>query len=195
MKKIYIFISILLSVNCSLSFAQSVKSYEKKSSVISLGYGVNNIWKQLFKKSVLSNYYSSLKGTGPVTLIYEYGLTNRISAGVTLSYSSLKAVSTLGTNRNDEKLTNFSVLLRGSYHIINKPKWDGYLGWGAGYYKFDYTSKDNSGGSFENIKVPGAFGWTGHGGIKYYFKPHFAGMIEAGFVAGSYGQLGIAYKF
>ncbi|MEO7266236.1 MAG: hypothetical protein ABIW38_15060 [Ferruginibacter sp.] len=195
MKKNYLVISIFLSLNCSLSSAQSIKSYQKKSSVISLGYGVNNIWKQLFKESVLSNYYSSLKGVGPVTLIYEYGFTSRISAGVALGYSSLKAVSTYGTYRNDEKLTNFSVLLRGSYHIINKPKWDGYLGGGAGYYKFNYTSKDNSGGSLENIKVPGAFGWTGHGGIKYYFNPHFAGMIEAGFVAGSYGQLGVAYKF
>ncbi len=85
--------------------------------------------------------------------------------------------------------------MRGSYHIINKPKWDGYLGGGAGYYRFNYTSKDNSGGSLENIKVPGALGYTGHGGIKYYFNPHFSGMVEAGFVAGSYGQFGVAYKF
>lgn len=177
------------------SFAQAGKSYQKKSSVISLGYGVNNIWKQLFKKSAIADNYSSLSSKGPVTLIYEYGFLNRISAGIALGYSSIKAVSTSGTFRTDEKLTNLSILARASYHIINKLKWDGYLGGGVGYYKFNYTSEDNRGFNFGYIKVPGAFGYTGHGGIKYYFSPHFAGMVEAGFVAGSYGQLGVAYKF
>ncbi|MEO6405037.1 MAG: hypothetical protein ABIY51_11340 [Ferruginibacter sp.] len=194
MKKIYILLFLVCFFAC-ISFAQSSNSYQKKKSVISAGYGVNNIWKQLFKKSALNDYYSSLKGTGPITLVYEYGFSDKISGGVALGYSSLKAVSTYGTYRNDEKLTNFSVLLRASYHIINKPKWDGYLGGGAGYYKFNYTSKDNSGGSIENIKVPGALGFTGHGGLKYYFTTQFAAMLEAGFVAGSYGQVGFAYKF
>ena len=190
MKKLFLLSACFLFLSLA-SIAQVEKSYQKKGSVISAGYGVNNIWKQLFKKSSLSNYYSSLSSTGPVTLIYEYGFFNRISAGITLSYSSLKAVSAFGSNSNTERLTNFSILARASYHFINKPRWDGYLGAGAGYYNFNYTSSSN----IENIKAPGAFGYTGHGGVKYYFTNHLAGMLEAGFVAGSYGQVGLAYKF
>ncbi|MEO7444446.1 MAG: hypothetical protein ABIT96_05140 [Ferruginibacter sp.] len=188
------FIVVFIVGCCSHTYAQA---YEKKSSVISVGYGVNNIWKALFKKSVLNGYYSSLGSAGPVTFIYEYGFHKRISAGVAISYSSIKAVSNYGSFVNTEKLTNFSSLARVTYHVLNKEKWDGYLGVGAGYFKFNYTSKDNSGSSNggSGIKVPGAFGYSGLGGAKYYFTPHLAGMAEVGFVAGSYGQLGLAYKF
>lgn len=192
-----IFFATVMLLYCSLSLAQEIPASVKNTSVISVGYGVNNIWKTLFKNSAISDYYKSLGSIGPVTLIYEYGFHRRISVGAAFSYSSIKAVSSYGGFENTEKLTNFSAILRGTYHILLKDKWDGYFGAGAGYYKFNYSSEDNSGGSNSGsgIKVPGAFGYSGLGGVKYYFTEHFAGMAEIGFVAGSYGQLGLAWKF
>ena len=176
---------------------QAQLAYERKQSNLSLTYGVHNIWKQLFKESIISNYYASLKSKGPLSITYDYALHRKISAGITLAYSNLKARSVYGSYENNEKLTNFSVLGRASYHIIIKEKWDGYAGAGAGYYRFNYSSVDNAGGSNggSGIKVPGAFGYTGHGGIRYFFSKDFAAMAELGFVAGSYGQVGISYKF
>ena len=65
------------------AFAQEDNAYTQGSSTISAGYGIGNIWKKLFK---LSNSFSGgdskVSATGPFTLIYEYGFSEKISAGV-----------------------------------------------------------------------------------------------------------------
>ncbi len=198
MKKIFTAISLLFIMK-SAAFAQTdEKAYHKKNSTIATGYGIGNVWKMLF------NFYAPISGsdykislTGPFALVYEYGFTNRISGGVALGYSKINAVFTYQNSKNIEKFTNFSALVRGNYHFFTSAKWDPYAGVGIGYFKFNYTSRDASGSSNPGtgVKVPGLLGFSGQLGTKYYFTPHFAAFAEAGFVADSFVQLGINYKF
>lgn len=123
----------------------------------------------------------------------KYGLTENISVGAVVSYSSLK--NTL-SNNNVQKLTQFGAVLRGNYHFGSSDKFDPYIGIGVGYYNFKYTSKDANGNDVTSFySVPGAFGYQGQLGAKYYFMPSLAAFAEIGYVAGSFGQIGVNFKF
>ncbi|MDB5203346.1 MAG: hypothetical protein JWQ27_2755 [Ferruginibacter sp.] len=197
MQKIIVLL-IALSIVQSMKAQENSRAYYKSQSTVALGYGIGNVWKRVFKANAPNGGASyDINSTGPVSLVYEYGFTKRISGGIALGYSQVKAVLTYGPLINTERLTNYSALARANYHFGHDPKWDLYAGGGIGYYKFTYDSKDNSGNnnSGSGIKVPGAFGSTAELGAKYYVKPCFAVFAEAGYVAGSYGQLGVNVRF
>ena len=198
MGKIFAGISLFFIIQ-SAAFAQhNEMAYGKKQSTISAGYGIGNVWKRLF------NFYSPISGsdykvssTGPFSLVYEYGFTHRISGGIALGYSKIKAILTYQQSKNIETLSNFSALARGNYHFLKSPKWDPYAGLGVGSFKFNYTSKDASGNgnAGTGVKVPGVLGFSGQIGAKYYVSKSFGAYAEVGYVAGSVGQVGINYRF
>ncbi len=191
MKKVLFVSAILLSLTTA-SIAQDGggRAYEQGKSTVALGYGFGNIWKSSFKAAGVGG---SFKGMGPFALTYEYGLTENISVGAVVSYSSLK--NTL-SNNNVQKLTQFGAVLRGNYHFGSSDKFDPYIGIGVGYYNFKYTSKDANGNDVTSFySVPGAFGYQGQLGAKYYFMPSLAAFAEIGYVAGSFGQIGVNFKF
>jgi outer membrane protein W len=194
-----IFLVATLCFFCSICFSQyQAPAYFKGQSTISAAHGIINFWKRLFDFTVPDPDASyKVSSTGPYSLFYEYGFSNRISAGIALGYTSIKGVLKYQTYRNDEKFTNFAILARGSYHFGKIKNFDPYVGVGAGYYKFDYSSKDNSGSVTPGtgVKVPGAFGYSGLLGGRYYFNPNIAAMVEVGYVAGSYIQAGITARF
>jgi hypothetical protein len=63
---------------------------------------------------------------------------------------------------------------------------------GLGYFHFKYHN-DNPG--IFNSRVPAAFGYSLQLGAKYYFTNQAELYAKAGYIGGSFGQLGIAVKF
>lgn len=178
---------------CAQSSAQEVRAFEKGNSIISLGYGIGNIWKAFLEDAVSypDNTYK-VSNNGTYTLIYEYGVTDRISAGLAVGYSEVEGTFIGFGEKFTEKLTNFSVLARANYHIGKFRKFDPYVGGGIGYYHFNY-SNDRPG--LVNSKVPGAFGYSAQLGLRYYATPQWAAFGEVGYVGGSLVQLGVTFKF
>jgi outer membrane protein W len=190
------FMLLLSAINAPAQTETSASAYHKNGSVISAGYGIYNAWRRLFSVNAPAGTTYTVSAAGPATIVYEYAFTNRISGGVSLSYSKLKGILRYGLYKNTETLTNFSALLRANYHFGQSAKWDPYIGGGAGYYSFEYTSKDNAGGanSGSGLKIPGAFALSAQAGTKYYFNRHFGLFAELGYVAGSVGQVGATVK-
>ena len=199
MKKILFLSAILFAVSTS-SFAQYDEdaAYVQGQSTLSAGYGVGNIWKKLFKFGGSYSGAYKVSATGPFSLTYEYGLSDKISGGIAVSYAQVK-----GTNTDPdpdlgyvETLTNFSAIARANYHFGSSEKFDPYIGLGLGYYNFKYEFKDGKGNADNNLfAVPGALGFNGQLGAKYYFSPSFGAFAEVGYVAGAFGQVGLTAKF
>lgn len=206
MKKVLLMAVILLAASVG-SFAQNYSgcygsddpAYVQGQSTVSVGYGVGNIWKKLFK--INSTFYKGtykVSSTGPFSLTYEYGVTDRISGGIAASYSEVKGAYTDPDNKDNnhvERLTNLSVIARGNYHFGISPKFDPYIGLGIGYYKFKYEEtgiKDKI--ETQSVAVPGSIGYNGQIGAKYYFTPAFGVFAEVGYVVGGYGQAGLTIK-
>jgi outer membrane protein W len=214
MKKLICATAILFAA-ISSSFAQDGDAaYNQGQSTLSVGYGFLSPYKTLFKLSSIyggasagvTTKYSSL---GPIGLTYEYGASEKISAGVQVAYGTIKNVSTekdgLGAGKDyitTQKLDQLSVILRGNYHFGSSSKFDPYVGLGLGYGNFKYktTSNDPSDNDayfsqYYNISVPTSFGITGQVGAKYYFSENIGAYAELGYLAGSFAQIGITAKF
>ncbi len=197
MKSKYALIVTLTVISMNCLAQNELTAFSKRSSAISLGYGIGNVWKTLLKKTTSypgGNY--KISSTGPFSFAYEYGFTKRISAGIALGYSQAKRIFYFSTSTNTEKLSNFASIARANYHIGKWPKTDLYAGFGLGYYKFTLTSVDNTGSSTPTlINEPGALGGSLQLGLKYYFTPVIGVIAEVGYVAGSYAQVGVTAKF
>lgn len=215
MRKLLFSMATLFALS-STSFAQDGEeggAYNQGQSSISVGYGFLSPFKTLFKLSSLygsgtgvTTKYSSL---GPIGLTYEYGVSEKISAGVQVAYGTIKNVTTekdgLGAGKNyivTEKLDQLSVILRGNYHFGSSSKFDPYVGLGLGYGNFKYKTTSNDPADndayfdqFYNISVPTSFGITGQVGAKYYFSESIGAYAELGYLAGSFAQVGITAKF
>lgn len=204
MKKI-LFAAVLFTCVATTASAQDEgAAYSQGQSTVTLGYGLGNIYKKLFKFSGgfggffgTGNY--KVSSTGPFALTYEYGVADHISVGVLLGYTSVTGKYTDATfpaDNYDEKLTNMQAVLRGNYHFGSSEKFDPYIGLGVGYYNFKYKYNDASGTTSNSFfAVPTSFAFNGQLGAKYYFSSNVGVFLEAGYVAGAYGQGGLAFKF
>jgi outer membrane protein W len=207
MKRSLLALCAILTMSLSSHAQDDGSAYSQGQSTISLGYGVGNVFKTLFTLSG-----ATVSSTGPFALTYEYGVTDKISAGLSVGYSSVTGVTTDNSGApsfydvETQKLTAFSAVVRGNYHFGSSPNFDPYIGLGIGYYNFTFTDKDvqtdnttspptvttsNGSGAFS---IPGAIGYTAQLGAKYYFVPSFGAMAEIGYVGGSYLQVGLTYK-
>lgn len=188
----YLLIVCLLSSFIPQSFSQNRGAFSKGNHLISAGVGIGNIWKT-FLEDVYTYPDNSYKvsSKGAFTLIYEYGLSKRISAGVALGYSKVVGNLNYFGLSYSETLTNFSVLARADFHIGKSQKFDPYFGGGLGYYSFNYYN-DKPG--LINSKVPGSFGYSAQIGAHYYFIPRLGAFAEVGYVGGSLAQIGLTYK-
>jgi len=194
MKSLYILLIIILNSLCST--AQQKFAFHKRTSVITLGYGVGNIWKQFLEEGISSPESYSVSSSGPIAFTYEYGFFNRISAGFIVGYSLLKGKFTSNQVPFEDRLTCFSLLARANYHFLPRKKLDLYAGGGLGYYNFKYQAKDGTGAPFTlNNRIPGTFGYSVQVGIRYYFSNNIGAYAELGYLGGSLAQFGIAFSF
>lgn len=207
-KKFLVSAAMLVMAFSTKTFAQDDAAFVKGGSSISVGYGFISPYKTLFK---LSNAFSTssakFTATGPIGVTYEYGVSDKISMGAQVAYSTMKNVTTDpgALNGKDyivtDKLDQLSVIIRGNYHLGSSAKFDPYVGLGLGYgnFKFKTTSNDPSDTPSDlaafSISVPGALGITGQIGAKYYFSTSVGAYAELGYLAGSFAQVGVTLKF
>ncbi len=202
MKKLLLVCAIGLFAGINTASAQEGDgtAYSQGQSTVSLGYGFGNIWKKLFKiTSAFSGGSYKTSSTGPYSITYEYGVTDKISVGLAVAYSQIKGVYTDPSDPDEnytDKLTNTSAILRGNYHFGSSAKFDPYIGLGLGYYNFKYETKYKDGTNTGNVfAIPGSFGFNGQLGAKYYITDQFGLFAEVGYVVGGIGQIGVNFKF
>jgi len=186
---------ILLSCFSTKSISQDTyPAFQKKSHVIQLGYGVGNIWKWFLKEGISPEFDYKVKSTGPFALTYEYGLFRHLSIGIIGGYSVLKGRFDFYGQKVTDKLTSFSLLARANYHYLKWKKIDAYVGGGLGYYHFRYEALDPAGEPAPFHRVPGEFGYSLQLGARYFFSDVLGFYLEAGYVGGSVGQLGVSLR-
>lgn len=114
MKKTVLFLFLLVS---HTAFSQS--AFTKGENVVTIGYGLPNIYKRLLlqdmqntdaqMKSFAKNYGStftySSKGAGPFLLKYEHGLSDKLGLGLVIGYFNTRVTETY-TYKNGIQPTN-----------------------------------------------------------------------------------------
>ena len=169
--------------------AQVNPAYKKHTSTITAGYGFGNVWKTFLDKAITIPEYK-VSSTGPFTLIYEYGITKRISGGLAGCYSRVNGNSK--RFQLADELTILSLLARADYHFGSSVKFDPYFGAGIGINNARYI---NNASVNANSKVPSTFEYSGQLGIKYFILSQVGIYAEAGYVGGSFLQGGFTVKF
>ncbi len=161
-------------------FAMAVSaqnSFTKGDNLVSLGVGLGSpYW---------GSGYSASFPLNP-TITIEKGITNEISIGGTLSYSSSKF------DYYDWKFNAYYIGARGAYHFdISRDNIDVYAGAGLGYVIVSVGSKSSGVASTAASGV----GYAAFGGGKYYFNHKTAAYAELGYGSFSILNLGISFKF
>lgn len=168
-------------------------AHTKGQSTVTAGIGIGNIWKSFLDKAITIPEYK-VTSTGPFILIYEYNISRRISAGLQGSYSRANGESK--RFQLADQITILSFLARANYHFWTKKKLDPYIGGGLGINKSKYENKDpNTVAVNANSKDPGTFDYSAQIGLKYFPLQHIGLYMEAGYVAGSFVQVGITARF
>ncbi len=140
-------------------------------------------------------YSSSLKQVvPPVSISFEYGVTDNISAGLYLGYTSAKEEISLYTSSYQWNYTYMIFGARGAYHFkVNNGKLDPYLGVMLGYNKATVTLEGDD--DFGTV-APSAGGvaWSLYGGARYRFTDKLGVYGELGYGI-SIISLGLNVKF
>lgn len=168
------------------------KAYHKYNSNFILGYGIENFWTIFLDKGIDIPDYT-VKSLGPFTVAYEYGISNRFSAGMALSYS--RARGKAERFQLADQISFYSLILRANYHFFTTAKLDPYFGAGVGISKSVYKNLDDATVGNYNSKVPNTFEPNAQLGIKYFPVKHFGICAEVGYIGGALGLIGIAAKF
>lgn len=162
------------------------KYYSNHRQTIAIGHGIGNIWKSFLEKGVnIENY--TIKSTGPINLQYDYEVFKNFSVGAIVSYSQIKGSYNNSGFVFSDQLTIFTALARVNYHFIKHKKLDPYLGGGIGYVYSKYQNNLNT----KSTNVPGELGFSAQLGINYFMLKNFGIFGEAGYVGGSFFQLGV----
>ncbi|MEO7522790.1 MAG: outer membrane beta-barrel protein [Ferruginibacter sp.] len=191
MKQAILLISLML---INSRDASSQPAYHKHSSGISIGYGFINVWKTFLDKIVDIPTYK-VKATGPLTLIYEYGITNRFSAGISAGYSRVRGRAE--KYQLYDQITFWSVLARANYHLWTGRKLDPYFGGGIGVSNSKYKNLDpHTIISQElNKNVPGNVDFSGQFGLTYMLCRRLGCYAEIGYVHGALLHVGAITRF
>lgn len=176
MKKFYLL--ICLSTFSVISMNAQESAFKKNDNLLNLGLGVNS-------------YYH---GGIPLSVSFEHGISDLISAGVVVDYLSDKY--NYGPTYS-YKFTSLYFGARGSLHVndllkLNSSKFDLYTGVTLGYRNFNW--KDNySGSSLDDNYGNGMFVGV-HVGGKYYFTPALGAFTELGATGSTNCRVGLAVK-
>ena len=162
----------------------------KGNNIVNVSYGVNLL--TAFIKNAATNSQStdiSVKSFGPIGLVYEHLVVDKIGLGVEFGYGSTtinykEAHDVYDNNGNTVgtayynykyKVSTIRAQIRANFHFINNEKFDAYFLLSAGYRgtTFTYTTdQPNAGaGSLSGI-IP--FGLKPGVGFRYFFTKNIA---------------------
>ncbi|TCC98393.1 outer membrane beta-barrel protein [Pedobacter hiemivivus] len=161
-------------------------AFHKGSKFLQIGFGLGGGY-----------YASGLKTSIPaIQARYEFSVTDKISAGVVLGYSSAK-YDYPGIEYDDEMIGSSSLSynyllagVRGNYHFSTSEKFDPYVGATLGYNAVSVSEDDDD-------EISGADGKVLFGaqvGANYYFSKKIGAWADVGYGLG-YINLGIVFKF
>jgi hypothetical protein len=180
MKRI-LFAAWLLFIVIGLSFSQM--AYKKGDQVANVGIGLGG--------------FGGAYGSAGIAITggYETGLTENISLGGVLGYSSSSQDVFAGYGW---KYTYFLIGARGAYHLdlAHNPKLDTYGGIMLGY-NIVSASATGAQSSYYYGSYSASASYFAIGifvGGRYYFDPHWAVQAELGYGLGIL-NVGMAYKF
>lgn len=199
MKKSIQTIILLLIIGCMSN--SNAQSFAKQQIDINFGVGIGNT----FIKTGASKVFPAISTS------FDYGITDAISLGAYLGYSSA-TYNFFGRNfcpsgngnyfdYTDTYKYKFSIIgLRGAYHFakfINSDKTDVYLGAMAGTNLVQSTYSTND-PCAEHVALPvqkyNALIFSGYAGIRYRFTENIGIFAELGYGI-TYATLGINFKF
>jgi hypothetical protein len=200
MKKTKIF--LLIAISCLISKTVSAQAYEAGRSFIGAGYGIGFGYKAFWSAYNTNTDFDS-KTFGPWILKYDYGLSDKISAGAYLSNQSSSATWTTtiagfpSGYTYDYKVTIGQLLAvgRGSYHFsVFNDRIDAYTGASMGYRKYTYkVDSDDENFKFD-YEFGGAFGFGWHAGLRYEINDQLGAYTEVGAGQIAAIQLGAVLK-
>lgn len=156
MKKLILLVAIALISG----LVTNAQSYTSDSKMLNLGLGLGG------------SYTSGNVSIPPVSVSFEKGFTDKISAGAILGYAASK-YEAYGFS---SEYTYTLIGVRGSYHVYNTDKIDGYAGALLGYNIV--SAKVTGIGSAASAS---GLAYSGFVGGRYLFTEKLAAFAEVGF--------------
>ena len=173
-------------------------NFGKGTVVVNVGYGFPNLFKTVLKLTDEFSGTSKTTGWGPISLGFEYGMSDRIGIGLQGGVSSVKQTDDDGSGYKSEMtLNSMSIIARLNYHFSSSGKFDPYIGGGIGYnnFKFEFKDNDSDPSNDESVSLPIPVSITGALGARFYPAPMIGIYAEIGYVAGAVLQAGVVFKF
>ncbi len=194
-----IFTSSLFAQNIEASMITKANSeedlIEKGSNFVNLYYGVN-ILTSIYKAVASADAIDiKVRGIGPVGLVYEHLVTDKIGIGGEFSYSSTRvtyreeAFTSIGgvtpTYDYTWEFSTIRAMFRANFHFADAEKFDAYGLISAGYRRNDYSFTSNDPFGTVNVKIPNfiPFGIKPGIGFRYFFTPNIG--LNAEIAAGT----------
>jgi len=164
--------AVMMALGTLSSFGQA---YEQGDKLLNIGVGLGSQFMA-----------SGAKGTPPVGLSLEFGVSDKISVGAYGGYDGAKVETGMG----DWKYNYIIVGGRGSYHFdFGVENLDPYAGVMLGYNIASVNTDTNL-----PTASAGGFIWGAHAGARYFFSPKFGAFAEVGYGI-AWLNVGVALKF
>ncbi len=134
-------------------------------------------------------------GVPPVSLSYEYGITDNIGVGAFVGYTSSTTDFGFFGNSAEINFTYMMFAARGSYHFELIDDFDTYAGVMIGYNNasVDYGDTDFGGLEQPSFDVGGVL-YGFYAGGRYHFTDNIGAFLEIGYGISAV-NLGLAFKF
>ncbi|GGC31119.1 hypothetical protein GCM10011386_23880 [Parapedobacter defluvii] len=170
--KLVSLIVLFTALGTSSSFGQA---FEQGDKLLNIGVGLGSQFMA-----------AGAKGTPPVGLSLEFGVSDKISVGGYAGYAGAKVETVVG----DWKYNYIIVGGRGSYHFdFGVENLDPYAGVLLGYNIASVSTDTNL-----PTASAGGFIWGAHAGARYFFSPKFGAFAEVGYGI-AWLNVGVALKF
>ena len=197
MKRTLLFAAIIC-LFCRFGFSQAV---DQGNSLLDASYGWPNLWTNVFKASVTNDNSINVKtgSLGPLSVQYEYLISEKIGIGVVFGYSSSSVSFTdLDSGYTYElSVPRMRFMPKFAFHFGNSDSFDPYLLIAAGYgsHSFNYktTDPDYTNEDFTMDIAPIAFR-IAFGG-RYFFSDAIGAKFEIGIGGGGLLEFGLTAKF
>jgi len=176
MKKTLLSLAILFVVFSSNAQKKSDLSFDGSTSYLHFGVGFGG------------GFYTGTVTLPPISVSYEKAVTDKISVGGIVGYSSSKYSY---FTDEDYKYTYILIGARGNYHFATSEKFDPYVGATLGYNIVSVTAP-SGGGDYTAKGSALLFG--AQLGANYYFSPNLGAFAELGYGIGIL-TIGISAKF
>lgn len=177
MKKVILSLAIAAIAFTANAQKSTGDAFDKSTSYLHFGVGFGG------------GFYTGTVTLPPISISYEKAVSDKISVGGILGYSSSKY-----SYFNDEsyKYTYFLIGARGNYHFATSEKLDPYVGATLGYNIISVTAPSSQSSDYTAKGSSLLFG--AQIGANYYFSPNLGAFAELGYGIGIL-TIGLSAKF